>query len=199
MKQIALIVLMLWALVVPSQAADLDKALVVIFGHEGGLQCDKNDPGNWTSGRVGVGRKGCTKFGIATNTYPNEDIRNMTKARAAYLYRRDFWNPLMLDGLKSQGVATEILDTAVNCGRGTAANMVVKACNYLHPLSPFAVNGKMSMQVINFINVYTTKRSDRVVFWKVLNVLQGQRYLQIAERNPRMQRYLTGWFKRVGG
>ena len=200
MKRLILAGLMVLALAAPSHAADIEKALIVVFGHEGGLQCDSNDPGNWTSGRVGVGRKGCTKYGIATNTYPKEDIRNMTRKRAAYLYKRDFWNPLMLDDIKSQGIATEIFDTAVNCGVGTAANIVAKSCNFLYrPFPPFPVNGKMSMQVVNFINVYTEKKSNRVVFWKVLNVLQGQRYLQIAENNPKMKRYLNSWFARVGG
>jgi len=53
---------------VPAFAADIQKSLTVVFGHEGGLQCDYSDPGNWTGGKVGVGRHGCTKYGIATNT-----------------------------------------------------------------------------------------------------------------------------------
>jgi len=30
----------------PAFAADIQKSLTVVFGHEGGLQCDYSDPGN---------------------------------------------------------------------------------------------------------------------------------------------------------
>lgn len=180
----------------PCRAADVSQSLLIVFGHEGGLQCDKNDQGN----RRPNGTYGCTKYGIASNTYPNEDIRHLTLKRASYLYERDFWKPLMLDGVKSQGIATEIFDTAVNCGMGTSAIMVVRACNYLNgPLNSFPVSTRMNMAVIGWINGYTKTKANRVRFYKVLNILQGDRYLTIASNNPKMKKYLNSWLARVGG
>lgn len=198
MKRISLVVMLLCASLSQAQAADVQKSLVVVFGHEGGLQCEATDPGNWTSGRVGMGRHGCTKYGIATNTYPMEDIRHLTLQRAALLYKRDFWSPLRLSELKSQGIATEIFDTAVNCGVGTSANIVTQTINRLGRKT-YKLDGKLSRGRIAWINEYTRKRANRKTFWKVLNALQAQRYLSIMERNPSMSRYANSWFSRVGG
>ena len=59
MRLILVVAMLVFTACSPSSAADINKALVVVFGHEGGLQCDRNDPGNWTGGKVGVGRAGC--------------------------------------------------------------------------------------------------------------------------------------------
>lgn len=178
-------------------AADIQKSLAVVFGHEGGLQCDRDDPGNWTGGKVGKGRQGCTKFGIATNTYPNIDIRGLTLQRAAQLYKRDFWDPLRLHDLESQALATEIFDTAVNCGVGTGGNIVLHLVNIFGP-AHYKLNGRVNAEQIEWINQYTRKKSNRTTFWKALNILQGERYLAIIEKNPRMMKYCNSWFARVG-
>jgi lysozyme family protein len=181
----------------PAFCADVQKALVVVFGHEGGLQCDRDDPGNWTGGKVGSGRQGCTKFGIATNTYPNEDIRNLTIARAAVLYRRDFWDPNHLGEFESQALATEIFDTSVNCGVGTGGNIVIKLVNIFGP-AHYKLTGRVNAEQVEWINKFTRKKTNRTVFYKCLNTLQGERYLDIITRNPRMIKYLNSWFSRVG-
>ena len=179
-------------------AADINKALTVVFGHEGGLQCDRNDLGNWTTGKVGIGMHGCTKYGIATNSYPNIDIRRLTLARAAKIYERDYWNPLRLGGLKSQGIATEVFDTAVNCGMLTSGRILQRVCNHLNGKGKdYPVNGHITPETINWINKYTRTKSNRVRFWKLLNGYQLGRYIDIVDRNPRMDRYLNSWLSRV--
>jgi len=181
-----------------AHAADIRTSLAVIYGHEGGLQCDKSDPGNWTGGKVGSGRAGCTKYGIATNTYPHEDIRNLTLKRAGELYRRDFWNPLHLSEFKSQGIATEIMDTAVNCGFGMAGRIVQRVCNHLNGRGKdYPVDGRVTSDTVRWINEYTRSRPNRVRFYKLLNGYQLGRYIEIAERNPRMNKYLNSWLSRV--
>ena len=179
-------------------AADITKTLETIYGHEGGLQCDKDDPGNWTGGRVGIGRQGCTKFGIATNTYPKEDIRHLTLTRAGELYKRDFWNPLHLSELKSQGLATEIMDTAVNCGAGTAGRIVQRVCNHLNGRGKdYPVDGRVTSDTVRWINWCTAEKGNRLRFYKLLNGYQLGRYIEITDRNPRMGKYLNSWLSRV--
>ncbi len=181
----------------PAAAADINKSLATVFGHEGGLQCDPSDPGNWTGGRVGHGRQGCTKYGIATNTYPHLDIRNMTLKRAGELYKRDFWDPIHLGEFESQATATEIFDTSVNCGVATGGNIVIRLVNIFGP-AHYKLNGHVNFEMVEWINKYTRKKTNRTTFYKALNVLQGQRYLQIIENNFRMAKYSNSWFGRVG-
>lgn len=182
----------------PTEAADVKKALEVVFGHEGGLQCDRDDPGNWSGGKVGAGKQGCTKFGIATNSYPNLDIRHLTIAQAATIYEQDYWKPLRLSQFKSQGLATEIFDTAVNCGVGTAARIVSRCCNHLNGRgADFPVTSKITDETIWWLNEYTRTKSNRVRFYKLLNGYQLGRYIDIANKNPKMDRYLVSWLSRV--
>jgi lysozyme family protein len=179
-------------------AADVKVSLGVVFGHEGGLQCDPHDPGNWTGGKVGLGRAGCTKYGIATVTYPREDIRHLSIQRAALLYERDFWTPLRLSDFRSQGLATEVFDTAVNMGVGTSANIVLKTINYLGP-AHYKMTGHLNPEQAEWINKYTKRKVRRVKFWKILNVYQAERYMSIINHNEKMRQYEDSWFSRVGG
>lgn len=178
-------------------AADVKVALQTIYKHEGGLQCNPSDPGNWTGGRVGVGKQGCTKYGIATNTYPKVNIRELSLAKASQLYARDFWKPLHLGELRSQALATELLDTAVNCGTGAAANILLRLVNALAP-AHYKLSGRVNSEQIEWINKYTRSKRNRTTFYKALNALQGERYIMIMERNPKMRVYSNSWYSRVG-
>lgn len=84
-----------------------DDAFRTLIGHEGGYVNHPDDPG------------GETKFGITKRTYPDEDIRDMTLARAKVIYRRDFWDRVRGDELPYP-IAFQLFDAAVNSGRGNA-------------------------------------------------------------------------------
>lgn len=86
-----------------------------ILGHEGGYSDDPNDPGNWTGGRIGIGQLKGTKFGIAANTYPDIDIKNLSRRDAVAIYERDFWRAVHAEQLPS-AAAYSALDGAVNSG-----------------------------------------------------------------------------------
>lgn len=101
-------------------ATNLQHALDKIFGHEGGFSSDHADPGNWTGGAVGVGALHGTKFGIAANTYPALDIKNLTLAQAAEIYDQDYAAKVKFDDLPS-GLDYAMLDYAVNSGPARAA------------------------------------------------------------------------------
>lgn len=96
-------------------ASNLEHALSQIFGHEGGFTDNRADPGNWTGGKVGVGHLLGTKFGIAANSYPHVDIKNLTIIEATDIYRRDYAAKIKFDDLPS-GVDFVTLDYAINSG-----------------------------------------------------------------------------------
>lgn len=97
-----------------------------ILSHEGGYSTDRTDSGNWTGGRVGVGTLKGTKFGIAANTYPTLDIKNLTWDTAAALYRRDFWDASKAS-LLPPVVGFQLLDGAVNSGVRRATQWLQRA------------------------------------------------------------------------
>lgn len=102
---------------------NLPAALKEIFGHEGGLSLDRGDRGNWTSGKIGVGRLEGTKYGVSAMAYPDLDIRRLTLAQAAAIYARDYWTPAGCDTL-FPGVDLCVFDTAVNSGPSRAIKIL---------------------------------------------------------------------------
>lgn len=104
---------------IPADSITFDEAFRRLIGHEGGYTIDKRDSGNWTGGKVGVGTLKGTKFGIAANTYPNLDIKNLTLAQAKEIYEKDWWDKLGGHGLHS-AITFQLWDFAVNAGKKRA-------------------------------------------------------------------------------
>lgn len=105
---------------------DFDKAFDRLIGHEGKFTDNPKDDGNWTGGKQGRGELKGTKFGIAANTYPHLDIKNLTVAQAKEIYREDFWDVI---GQAHGAVKFQLFDAAVNHGRGNAVRMLQRAVN----------------------------------------------------------------------
>jgi hypothetical protein len=63
--------------------------IVLQIEGKGTLSTDRNDKGNYRPDGTFVG----TRWGISALAYPNEDIVNLTKERALFLYKRDYWEP----------------------------------------------------------------------------------------------------------
>ena len=73
-----------------------------VLGHEGNYVNNPNDPG------------GETNWGISKRSYPQLDIRNLSREDAIAIYERDFWNPIKLSVPDS--VKYQMFDFAVNSG-----------------------------------------------------------------------------------
>ena len=110
----------------PVDSITFDEAFKRLIGHEGGYSTDRRDPGNWTGGRVGVGTLKGTKFGLAANTYPNLDIKNLTLAQAKEIYKKDWWDKLGADGMHS-AIVFQLWDFAINAGKSRAIKELQQA------------------------------------------------------------------------
>lgn len=84
---------------------DFDQAFDRLIGNEGGYTNNPADPG------------GETNWGICKRSYPNVDIKGLTKEGAKFIYLRDFWNPL---GDADPAIKFQVFDFAVNSGIQTA-------------------------------------------------------------------------------
>lgn len=103
-------------------------ALAFVGKVEGGYSDDRRDPGNWTGGAVGKGALLGTKYGISAASYPNEDIPNLTKARAALLYRLHYWDAIGADDLPHP-LSLLAFDVAVNSGPSAALRLLEQTRN----------------------------------------------------------------------
>ena len=180
--------------------ADFNIAFDLTMKVEGGYQCDKDDKGNYVNG-VLVG----TKYGITAPELMNflgrmptaEEMKNLSLETVKAIYERDYWGINKLDEVKDQRIANEMFDTGVNCGIVTAAKFLQRALN-LSNVNQFAyknisVDGVIGSQTLQALNNH--KKPDLVL--KILNVLQGNRYIEICERNEVMEKFMNSWMSRV--
>jgi lysozyme family protein len=104
---------------------------------------------------------------------------------------------LRLDEIGSQNIANELFDTSVNMGQVIAATFLQRALNVSNrqqkDYPDLVVDGKIGPKTISATN--THPRIGQL--FKLLNTLQGARYISICESNPSQEKYLTGWMERV--
>ncbi|MEJ0012810.1 MAG: glycosyl hydrolase 108 family protein [Bauldia sp.] len=105
---------------------NFDVSLPKVLAYEGGFTKDSHDPGNWTGGKVGVGKLKGTNRGISAAAYPNLDIANLTAADVAPLYRHDYWDAVAANLLPA-GVDHATFDGAVNSGVSRSSKWLQKA------------------------------------------------------------------------
>ena len=125
---------------VPPQAqTKFEHAMEFVLRWEGGYANNPADPG------------GETNFGISKRSYPELDIKNLTKDQAIAIYKRDYWDRCGAEQMPWP-LALIHFDSAVNCGVGQAGaflsgsgNDVLKYCSerlqfYTH-LNTFQIFG----------------------------------------------------------
>lgn len=86
---------------------NFSKAISFVLSWEGGYVDNPNDAG------------GETKWGISKRSYPDLDIKELTKEQAIEIYKKDYWNVMNCDYL-SYPLDVVVMDTAVNMGVGRA-------------------------------------------------------------------------------
>ncbi len=111
---------------------NFDVAFDRLISHEGGYVNNPKDPG------------GETNWGVSKRTYPDVDIKNLTRDGAKDIYLRDFWKPIT--SVQSNAVIFQAFDFAVNSGIQTAIRKLQDAARvaddgHWGPLSAKAANG----------------------------------------------------------
>lgn len=118
------------------------KAIEFVLNHEGGYSNDLADPG------------GETNFGITKKSYPDLDIKNLTKEEAIKIYRQDYWDASGCDVLPWP-MDMIIFDTAVNCGPTRAllwAKTFITPTDYLfRRLKHYAIQKGMAIYIRGWI------------------------------------------------
>lgn len=179
--------------------------------HEGGYVNDPDDPGGETY--RGVARKfhpdwlGWKTIDELKQLNPTDlnrrlDDREDLQQQVAAFYREHFWQPIGGKELSDQALANELFDTGVNQGVGTAIRFWQEALNLLNrngrdypELEVDGVAGEKTLATTNRFLEQNRGQADRLL--KVLNLLQGGRYLDLARRNPVMRKFLHGWLNRI--
>ena len=109
-------------------ATNLKPSFLATLAWEGGdhLSLVRTDPGNWTGGRIGVGKLVGTKWGVAAGSHPKLDIPALSEEEAAHIFAAEYWKPVNGDGLPI-GLDHCVSDAAYNEGTRAALSFLVKA------------------------------------------------------------------------
>lgn len=134
---------------------NFDQAFDRLLGNEGGYVNDPNDPG------------GETNWGISKRSYPNVDIKALTREGAKRIYRTDFWDRASMDGY-DPAIAFQVFDIAVNSGIETAVRMLQRASGvaddgHVGPVTIAAVKARSVTDMLMLLI------AERLEFWAKLS------------------------------
>lgn len=177
-------------------------AIGTTLGHEGGHVNDPNDRG------------GETYRGISRKWFPDWDGWKIIELRKDLpnfpsnlredptlnklvidFYYEEFIKSINLHLITDGDVVKEVFDSGVNCGKHTACRWLQEAynlCNQNQQIGPdLTVDGKIGPNTANAVNRFPAKRKK--VLLGVLNLLQGERYLDICRNDRTQEENLHGW------
>lgn len=155
--------------------AQFGPAITFVLQHEGGYSNDPNDPG------------GETNFGISKRSYPDVDIKNLTREQAIAIYERDYWK---FGELSSQRLANKMLDVYVNLPPSAAIRLLQSALAHVQA-GPVVVDGKLGPLTIAHANAADEEKLiDELKFQLV------RYYYQNTIDLPRDAVFRDGWWRR---
>lgn len=149
-------------------------------------------------GNETVDTGGHTMYGISKKAYPNEDIANMTKARAEEIYLRDYWNALHLDDLPLPAVLKEcIFSIGVNSGVGKAEALVRRAYNLVRTDADKIATPDGSGALWPMLKGFLKRKSTYAnSFGGAFVTVWGMHYEKLVQ-DKTYHPYRRGWFARL--
>lgn len=147
-----------------------DQLIERVLSHEGGYVNDARDPG------------GETQWGIAKRSYPEVDIRALTRLLAIEIYRKDFWDRIQGDQLPKP-IAFQVLDATVNHGAGNSIRWLQRAVGA-------AEDGRLGP--VTLARIAKADSDDLVLMF---NAIRLRFYTKLST----FDRFGRGWTNRIAG
>ena len=171
----------------------IDALIDAVIGREGDFSDRPADRG-------GATRWGITEAVARAHGYRG-DMRAFPRDEAARIYARIYWARPGFDQVEriAPDVAAELFDTGVNMGPAVAVAFLQRALNALNrgardypDLVPAA---RIDDATLAALAAFVKQRAPHgeTVLLKALEALQGERYLDLAERRPANEAFLYGW------
>lgn len=165
-----------------------------VFAVEGGYVDNKKDPGGKTN-------HGMTEAVARKNGWTG-DMKDLPKEFAQSVYYEDYIvKPGFLPIIElSPAVAEEMVDSAVNTGPAQPSRWFQQTLNTLG--YPVKVDGKIGPSTIQAYKDLQKRRGSKVACQITIKSLDGQQlqyYIQITQKNPKLQEFTAGWMiNRIG-
>ncbi|AIK95908.1 glycoside hydrolase family 108 protein [Candidatus Odyssella acanthamoebae] len=173
--------------------ADFEKAIPFILKNEGGYVNHPNDPGGATN--FGISLRFLRKIGLDIDQDGDidaDDIKSLNGASSSELYRKYFWEAASYSMIDNQAIATKVFDLAVNMGASRANKILQKSANIALRNNALAIDGIIGNKTIQSINSLNNKLLEDLICQAA-----AQYYSELANKNPKLEIFLTGWLKRA--
>jgi lysozyme family protein len=156
--------------------SNFEKALAHILESEGGFVNHPKDPGGMTN-------LGCTKAvweEFVGHPVSEADMRALTPASVAPLYKRKYWDKVAGDDLPA-GLDYAVFDAAINSGPGRAAK-------WLQEVAGVPADGSIGKQTLAAVDAFSPLE---------LIAQYNDKRLQFLESLPTFATFGKGWSNRV--
>lgn len=181
-------------------------AYSVTLHHEGGYVNDVDDVGGETY--KGISRvynpswDGWNIIDISKNedNFPKSlELDEGLQAQVKRFYKDKYFDLYRGDDMPRM-LTLEMFDTSVNMGVGRAVKFLQISLNVLNrnqQLYPDMVEDG-SYGPTTHKNLYSYLQTDsEMLLCKVINVLQGNHYINYMKKSPKQEKYARGWFNRI--
>lgn len=160
---------------------------------EGGYTNDPDDSGGETNHGITI---------AVARAYGYEgDMKDLSVDMALDILVERYWKVPRFDKIQPicEIVAMELLDTGINMHPSVAATFLQRALNVLNngaKLFPdITADGNIGPMTIAALKAFIAARGDNgiKVLFNMLNSQQSMRYIELAERRPKDEKYEFGW------
>lgn len=168
--------------------ADFKTYAPFLSSWEGGYANNKNDNGGETYRGVTIATwtAYCKRKGISV------PLKKMSQAQWEEIMKTDYWDAVRASELRSQSVANQVADFAVNAGVNRAAvtlQQAVNAANHNTDLKVDGIVGARTLAAANALNPST-------LYW-AYRELRTNFYKSLAAKSVKQATFLKGWLRRV--
>lgn len=130
------------------------------------------------------------------------DMRTMNRNTAKAIYMREYVQRPGFDKVHELNarIGAEVIDTGVNMGTAIAGLMLQRALNALNAkgtlYADIKADGDCGPATITALRSFMSNRGAQAetLMLRVLNCLQGARYIEIAESRQANETFVAGWF-----
>jgi lysozyme family protein len=165
------------------------------LGKEGGYVNDERDSGGETIWGITVAN--ARRYGY------NGPMRDMPRSEAIRIYIERYLKEPKIDKINSVNtwVCREVYDTGVNVGPYLAVMWLQRALNVLNrdgrDYPDLLVDGDLGGKTLAALQTFLRLRKleGEAVLLKILNVLQGAHYVELAEKRKKDEAFIFGWFR----
>lgn len=166
-----------------------------VIGREGRYSNNPNDPGGATCWGITERVARACGYSGPMRDLPRDEAREIYFAK--YVRKPGFAAIMEV----SEPIAEELVDTGVNMGPPVASLFLQRCLNALNrrgrDYNDIIVDGDVGPATLNALKAYLRARGPdgQTVLLRALNCLQGERYIELAEKRAANEEFLFGWLR----